>query len=67
MPFQRSCLNEEPLDSAREMIRIALAPIRHSRSSADADKELADLSSWLRELPKPCGILVSDDMRACTC
>ena len=36
----------------------------YSPSNADADKELSDLSSWLRELPKPCGILVSDDMRA---
>ena len=36
----------------------------YSPSSADADSELADLSSWLRTLPKPCGVLVSDDMRA---
>ena len=36
----------------------------YSPSSAEADKELASLSSWLRALPKPCGILVSDDMRA---
>ena len=36
----------------------------YSPSSADADKELADLSAWLQTLPKPCGILVSDDMRA---
>ena len=36
----------------------------YSPSSADADNELTSLSSWLRTLPKPCGILVSDDMRA---
>ena len=36
----------------------------YSPSSADADDELTSLSSWLRALPKPCGILVSDDMRA---
>ena len=36
----------------------------YSPSSGDADKELADLSAWLLEIPKPCGILVSDDMRA---
>ena len=31
---------------------------------ADADAELAALASWLRALPKPCGLLVSDDIRA---
>ena len=36
----------------------------YSPSSADADRELTDLSSWLRTLPKPCGVFVSDDMRA---
>ena len=30
----------------------------------DADAELASFASWLRALPKPCGILVSDDIRA---
>ena len=31
---------------------------------ADADEELASFASWLRSLPKPCGLLVSDDIRA---
>jgi len=31
---------------------------------ADADEELASFAAWLRTLPKPCGILVSDDIRA---
>ena len=31
---------------------------------ADADAELAALASWLRARPKPCGLLVSDDIRA---
>ena len=30
----------------------------------DADAEDASLSAWLRKLPKPCGLFVSDDMRA---
>ena len=30
----------------------------------DADEELASFAAWLRALPKPCGILVSDDIRA---
>ena len=30
----------------------------------DADAELAALASWLRVLPKPSGLLVSDDIRA---
>ena len=33
-------------------------------AAVDADAELASLSSWLRMQPKPCGILVSDDIRA---
>ena len=31
---------------------------------ADADRELASFASWLQALRKPCGILVSDDIRA---
>lgn len=31
---------------------------------ADADAELAALAAWLRARPKPCGVLVSDDIRA---
>ena len=31
---------------------------------ADADAELAALAAWLRARPKPCGLLVSDDIRA---
>ena len=31
---------------------------------ADADRELAAFASWLQALRKPCGILVSDDIRA---
>ena len=31
---------------------------------ADADAELASLTVWLRALPKPCGLLVSNDIRA---
>ena len=30
----------------------------------DADAELASLSTWLHGLPKPCGLFVSDDLRA---
>ena len=30
----------------------------------DADAELASLSAWLCALPKPCGLFVSDDLRA---
>ncbi len=30
----------------------------------DANEELAALASWLRTLPKPCGLLVSADIRA---
>jgi LacI family transcriptional regulator len=30
----------------------------------DADSELASLAAWLLALPKPCGLLVSDDIRA---
>ena len=33
-------------------------------SGADADAELASLTVWLRSLPKPCGLLVSNDIRA---
>lgn len=31
---------------------------------ADANDELASLAAWLRDLPKPCGLLVSNDIRA---
>ena len=31
---------------------------------ADADAELASLTVWLRSLSKPCGLLVSNDVRA---
>ena len=30
----------------------------------DADAELGSLSAWLCALPKPCGLFVSDDLRA---
>ena len=33
-------------------------------AGADADADLAYLSSWLKGLPKPCGLLVSNDIRA---
>ena len=33
-------------------------------AGADADAELASLTIWLRSLPKPCGLFVSNDVRA---
>ena len=33
-------------------------------AGVDADAELAALTAWLRSLPKPCGIFVSNDVRA---
>ena len=34
------------------------------KDGLDADAELASLSAWLRARPRPCGLFVSDDMRA---
>ena len=54
----------------REAFRAALrahgfqAAVYSPPDGADADAELAALASWLRTLPKPCGLLVSDDIRA---
>jgi LacI family transcriptional regulator len=33
-------------------------------AGTDADAELASLTTWLRSLPKPCGLFVSNDIRA---
>lgn len=34
------------------------------KDGLDADAELGSLSAWLCALPKPCGLFVSDDLRA---
>lgn len=54
----------------REAFRVALAgrgfgaAVYSPPEGTDADAELAALAAWLRALPKPCGLLVSDDIRA---
>ena len=67
----RHALAAKSWDAERgEAFRAALAR-RGFRAEAyslegelDADAELTTLSAWLRALPKPCGLFVSDDMRA---
>ena len=35
-----------------------------SSASADAAQDAANLSAWLRALPKPCGVFAANDLRA---
>ena len=61
----------ESWDAERgEAFRAALAhrgfrtAVYSPEKDLDADAEQDSLSAWLRALPKPCGLFVSDDMRA---
>ena len=67
----RNALAAKSWDAERgEAFRAALAQrgfhaeTYSPKGGLDADAELASLSAWLRALPKPCGLFVSDDLRA---